>query len=92
MQCEALLSLLMSSPMVILFQDPVQLGRAVDKGPEVYVDQPEVGPGLGVLSVHQQVTMHWTVIFSDDVMSPQGLFDEGLIHNVDWCRFFLGQI
>ena len=36
------------------FQDPVQLWGAVDEGPEVHADQPEVGAGLGLLAVRQQ--------------------------------------
>ena len=35
----------------------------MDKGAQVYVDQPQVGSSLGLLSVHQQVTNtgHWSV-------------------------------
>jgi len=34
-------------------QNPVQLGRAVDEGAEVHVDQSQVGSGVGFVAVCQ---------------------------------------
>ena len=34
-----------------LIQDSVQLGGAVDEGAQVHADQPQMGPGLGVITV-----------------------------------------
>jgi len=36
-------------------QNAVQLGGKVDQGPQVHVDQPQVGAGVGVLTVRQQI-------------------------------------
>jgi len=36
-------------------QNPVQLGRAVDEGAEIHVDQSQVGSGVGFFAVCQVV-------------------------------------
>lgn len=36
---------------LLLHQNPIQLGGAVDQGAQVHAHQPEVGPGLGHLTV-----------------------------------------
>lgn len=47
---------------LVLHQDPVQLRGAVDQGAQVYAHQPEVGTGLGHLTVLQQINLQGIVI------------------------------
>lgn len=42
---------------LVLHQNPVQLRGAVDQGAQVYAHQPEVGTGLGHLTVLQQINL-----------------------------------
>jgi len=60
-------------PGVVLCQNPVQLGRAVDEGTQVYVDQSQVGSCVGFFTVCQQIVY-------DSQLSMSSLHTEYLLN------------